>query len=138
MPVTVLTSTAADSGFDSGTALTSALVRVFLFLLVAAAAYFAARFLARTRRARWRGAGLKVLEAAGVAPGASVAVVKAGGRYFLLGCAKESVALIAELDSADFGGTGLDEKKEAPISVGEYLSRFSPKARKENRNGKTD
>lgn len=105
---------------DSVAGFFSALFVLIVFAGVVVLAYYSTKWIARAR-AGASGANVRVLESAAVAPGANVALVRAGGEYFLVGAGKDGVSLIAKLPA--------DSVKDDPVSPGRetferYLSEF--------------
>jgi flagellar biosynthetic protein FliO len=80
---------------------TGYLEKLAVVALFLAAMYAAARMLQRLRLFNRRGSALNLLESVALSTQATVHVVKAGGRYFLIGSAPTAVNTLAELQASD-------------------------------------
>lgn len=86
-----------------------------LIVLVLVLTYYATRWYARRMGQSGTGKYIKVLDKAMLAAGTSVALVKVGERYYLLGAGDKQVNLLAEL--ADFEELSpADSATAAPFS----------------------
>ena len=81
----------------------SALWVLIVFIAVLALAYYATKRLASAKAGAWgrSKANLRLVESCGVGMQSYVQIVKAGGRYMLIGVAKTGVSFLAELDPGD-------------------------------------
>ncbi len=82
-----------------------ALVRVVASVVVVIALVALTARLARRAGVRGPGAGLRVLERAGLSKEASVAVVEVGGKALVLGVTAQQVSVLSELDAAELART---------------------------------
>lgn len=98
---------------------------LFFLCVVAALAYFAARFLGARAARLSRGRAVRLLDSVSLGPRRQAVVLGVGGRAFLLGVTDQCVSNIAELREAEVEalwglGTGA-ESQGGP----EFVSRLS-------------
>ena len=88
----------------------------------------------RAKNARG-GGNIKVIEAAPLGFQNTVQLIKAGGKYFLIGVSKNGITFIGEVDEKDLN---FESSQLSPISFDKLLSKFLKKegdVQKDNKEG---
>ncbi|MEW6723385.1 MAG: flagellar biosynthetic protein FliO [Bacillota bacterium] len=89
------------SGSRVGQAIWQLVQFIFLFGLVVALAYLTTRLLGRRLAGAGTGRYLRLLDQTPLGSGRAICLVRAGGRYLLLGVSEKSIGLLAELDPGE-------------------------------------
>ncbi|MDR2480102.1 MAG: flagellar biosynthetic protein FliO [Treponema sp.] len=93
----------ASNGPEQPKSSVSAILRILLVLILAAAAIYGVVFFIKrvSRRGEPRDPFLKILASAGLSPGRNIHIVAVGSQAWLVGAAEHSVNLISEIEDKD-------------------------------------
>lgn len=102
---------------------------IIVIIIVLYLAYLATKFFARSRLPG-KGSNFEIIDSLPLGQQSMMTIVKAGGKYLLVGVTKESVSLLAELDGEDI------KRKEGTAVIApfeKYLGKLlkKPEARDE-------
>jgi len=98
-----------------------ALALVFVLFL----AYVAARLMNARNRGSRSNKNMRIVEALGVSPQATVQLIKAGDKYFVLGVSRQGITAIGEVDAEGIKEEAAKPLPEMPFE--KYLQRFTKK-----------
>lgn len=104
------------------------LTLLLIFGFVLAVTYFSTRYIANFQKGKHRNANISVIEAAQIAPGKYIQIVKIGERYLAVAVGKDTVTMLAELKEDELQllndkGTDLPGFKEVMEKAKEKLSK---------------
>lgn len=100
------------------------LVTFIIFIFVLALTFFTTRWIARYQKGRALGRNIHIIESIGVGSNKALAIIEAGGEYFLVGLGKDEVSFISKLDRDKIVISDEADSPGSARSFSEILSDF--------------
>ncbi|MBZ4665471.1 flagellar biosynthetic protein FliO [Mahella sp.] len=112
---------------DGGNAWLSAVLAIFVFVIIIAGAYYATRFIGKKSIGLSKGRYIEIIDRAMLSNDKWLCIVKVGERYYLLSVAPSSVSLITELTPDQIAFTDKSDALEGNTSFAAYIQAFRKK-----------
>ncbi|MCR4989377.1 MAG: flagellar biosynthetic protein FliO [Lachnospiraceae bacterium] len=107
------------------------LTLLIIFLFIIAVTYFTVRWMSRIQQGQSKYTNIEVIETRGIANNKYLQIVKAGGKYLLIGVGKDEINVLTELDEDKLNLK--DYSEGSAMSFSSFLDKAKSLTRKDEK-----